>query len=284
MYIDWVDKWLSFCEEGQTITLHGVPPEESPFVCAAISLDEIDEQAPVPPDIHVMLEEFADVFEAPTELPPRRSCEHTIPLITGARPVAVRPYRIAPLFKDELEKQIKELLKSGMIRPTKSPFSSPVLLVKKKGGEWRLVVNYIMLNAITIKGKFPVLVIDELLDEFSGAAWFTKLDLRAGYHQIRLAEGEEYKTTFQTHLGHYEFSVLAFGLSCGPGTFQGAMNTSLAPVNRENTLVFFDDILIFNKTYQEHLAHIREVLAILRADQWKVKLSKYAFAQEQFGY
>lgn len=149
-----------------------------------------------------------------------------------------------------------------------------MLLVKKKGGEWRMVVDYRMLNAITITGKFPVPVIDVLLDELSGAAWFTKLDLRAGYHQIRLAPGEEYKTAFSTHIGHYEFNVLAFRLSGASGTFQGSLNTTLKPVNRKNTLCFFDDILVFSKTYQEHLSHVRKVLEPLRADQWKVKMSK----------
>ena len=121
--------------------------------------------------------------------------------------------------------------------------------------------DYRKLNAITVKSKYPIPVIDELLDELAGACWFSKLDLRAGYHQIRLAAGEEYKTAFQTHLGHYEFLVVAMGLSEAPGTFQGAMNTTLSPVNRKNALVFFDDILIFSKSYQEHLQHVREVLA-----------------------
>src|SRR4051812_20834445 len=117
-----------------------------------------------------------------------------------------------------------------MIRPSKSPFSSPVMMVKKKEeGEWRLVVDFTHLNAITLKSKYPVPIIDELLDELAGACWFTKLDLKAGFHQIRLAPGEEYKTSFQTHHGHFEYRVVAMGLTGAPTTFQGTMNFDLSP-------------------------------------------------------
>jgi hypothetical protein len=127
-------------------------------------------------------------------------------------------------------------------------------------------------------------MIDELLDELSGAQWFSKMDLRTGYHQIRLPPGEEAKTTFQTHNGHYEFKVMAFGLTTAPATFQFAMNASLAPVLRKFSLVFFDDILVYNKTYEDHLQHLREILSILHRDQWKAKLTKCAFAQQRIAY
>lgn len=135
-----------------------------------------------------------------------------------------------------------------------------------------------------MKGKYPLPVIDELLDELSGSKWFSKLDLRAGYHQIRLAPGEEYKTAFQTHNGHYEFRVMAFGLTGAPATFQFAMNAALAPVLRKFALVFFDDILIYSRTYEEHLDHVQQVLAILEKEKWQVKLSKCAFAQQRIAY
>uniref|UniRef100_J3NB79 Integrase catalytic domain-containing protein n=1 Tax=Oryza brachyantha TaxID=4533 RepID=J3NB79_ORYBR len=141
---------------------------------------------------------YKDVFEDPVRLPPRRYCDHLIPLLPGARPVNIRPYRQTPGLKDEVERQVAEMLQSGIIQPSKSSLSSPVILVKKKDGTWRLCVDYRHLNAMTVKSKYPLPVIDELLDELSGASWFSKLDLRAGFHQIRMAEGEEYKTAFQT--------------------------------------------------------------------------------------
>jgi hypothetical protein len=128
------------------------------------------------------------------------------------------PYRVAPELKSELERQIQELLAQGVITHSNSAFASPVSLVKKDDNAWRLVIDYRHLNALTVKGKYPLPVIDELLDELSGPKWFTKLDLRAGYHQIPLAPGEEYKTAFQSHNGHYEFRVMAFGLTGAPAT------------------------------------------------------------------
>ena len=157
-------------------------------------------------------------------------------------------------------------------------------MFKKKDGTWRLYIYYRQLNAITVVGKFPVLVIEELLDELHGAAWFSKLDLRAGYHQIRLAQGEEYKTAFSTHQGHFEFKVLSFRLAGAPPTFIEGLTTTLKPVIRVYVLCFFDDILIFSTTLEEHKCHGRRVLELLRKDQWKVKLSKCAFGQGQVSY
>lgn len=239
---------------------------------------------PTPNCIQQVLDEFKDVFGEPTELPPRRACDHRIPLMPGAQPVNMRPYRHKPEHKTEIEAQIKEMLKAGVIQPSHSPFSSPVILVKKKDGSWRLCIDYRQLNAMTVVSKFPVPVIEELLDELHGAKWFSKLDLRAGYHQIRIAEGDEFKTAFQTHSGHFEFKVMSFGLAGGPSTFNGAMCVTLKPVNRVCVLVFFDDILVFSKTLSEHVQHVRQVLELLRKDQWLVKYSKCAFGQQRIAY
>lgn len=127
-------------------------------------------------------------------------------------------------------------------------------------------------------------VIDELLDESSGAKFFSKLDLRAGYHQIRMSAGDEHKTAFQTHTGHYEYTVMSFGLTGAPGTVQAAMNNTLSSVLRKCALVFFDDILIYSPTLESHMEHLRVVLSLLREHQWQVKLSKCAFAQTQISY
>ena len=135
MYVDWVEKWMSFTKEGQTITLQGISSEEHSYNCVALFAIQMGEADQIPPEMQLLVEAFADVFATPTELPPKRPCDHKIPLIPGARPISMRPYRIVPQLKDELEKQIKEMLKAGIIRPSNSPFSSTILLVKKK--RWR---------------------------------------------------------------------------------------------------------------------------------------------------
>lgn len=171
------------------------------------------------------------------------------------------------------------MLLQGLIRPSSSPFRSPILLVRKKDGSYRFCVDYRYLNALTVKGKFPIHVFDQLMDELAGSSGFSTLDLVSGYHQVCLRLGEEFKTTFHTHRGHYEFVVMPFGLSSAPGTFQGAMNTTLSTLLlRKCVLVFFDDILVYNRTFEEHLCHLREVLLLLQQDHWHIKLSKCHFA------
>lgn len=148
------------------------------------------------------------------------------------------------------------MLDNGIIQPSKSPFSSPILLVRKKDKSWRFCVDFRHLNALTVTGKFPIPLMDKIFNKLYHASWFSNLDLRVGFHQIRLQSGEEYKTAFSTHEGHFEFRVLASGLSGAPGTFQGAMNATLKPLLRKCVMVFFDDILIYSTTYEAHLTHI----------------------------
>jgi hypothetical protein len=221
-----------------------------------------------PTEIQQLIDQFGDVFAEPNSLPPRRSCDHSIPLMPGAQPVNMRAYRHKPELKSEIEHQVQELHQSGVIQKSTSHFSSPTILVKKKDGTWRLCVDYRALNSMTIVSKYPVPIIDELLDELTGARWFSKLDLRAGYHQIRLAEGEEHKTTFQTHSGHWEYKVMPFGLAGAPATFLGAMNNTLQPLLRKCVVVFFDDILVYSSSLDAHVQHLKSVLQLLRRDNW----------------
>ena len=238
-----------------------------------------DSSSSSPPALVALLSEFKDAFDPPQGYPPARHYDHEIPLVAGAAPVQVRPYRYPPAVKTEIERQVSEMLNSGLIQPSSSPFSSEVLLVKKKDGSFRFCVDFCQLNAITAKCKYPASVIEELLDELQGASWFSSLDLTAGYHQIRLRPGEEPKMAFQTHSGQCEFRVMAFGLSRALATFLKAMNTMLHPLLRKCVLVFLDDILIFSKSREEHLVHLRLVLELLHRDKWQIKMSKCSFLQ-----
>jgi hypothetical protein len=156
----------------------------------------------VPTSIQQVVNNFADMFQEPKELPPSRLMDHHIPLIPGATAVNVKLYLYSSAQKDETEQQLQEMLRNGIIQPSISPFASPVLLVKKKDGSWSFCVDYRRLNALTMKNKYPMPVVEELLDELHGACWFTKLDLRSRYHQIRVVDADVQKTAFKTHDGH----------------------------------------------------------------------------------
>lgn len=213
--------------------------------------------------MEVLLEEFASLFEEPRGLPPCRHLSHRIRLQSGAGPVAVRPYRYAHLQKDELERQCDEMLRQGVIRPSLSAFSSPALLIRKADGTWRFCVDHRALNDVTVKDKFPIPVVEELLDELRGARFFTKLDMRFGYWQVLMHPDDVEKTAFRTHQGLFEFLLMPFGLTNAPATFQALMNDILQPFLRRFVLVFFDDILIYSSSWSEHLRHIRTVFRTL---------------------
>jgi hypothetical protein len=187
-------------------------------------------------------------------------------------------------LKNEIEKQVHQMLQDGLIQHSSNPFSSPMLLVKKKDNTYIFCIDYQHLNAITVKGQYSVPVIDKFLDELNQSSWFSSLDLYTGFHQIPIKHAYCFKIAFQTHMGHYEFMVMNFGLTCVTYTFQKVMNSTLAPLLRKCVLVFFDDILVYSRSYQEHVTHLAEVFHILQQEQWKDKLSKFAFAKREIAY
>ena len=177
----------------------------------------------------------------------------------------------------ELKKQIEELLEKGFIRPSVSLWGAPVLFVKKKDGSLRLCIDYRELNKVTVKNKYPLPRIDDLLDQLSGSSIFSKIDLRSGYHQLRVRAEDVPKTAFRTRYGHYEFLVMPFGLTNAPAVFMDYMNRIFRQYLDQFVVVFIDDILIYSKSREEHEVHLRIVLSILREKQLFAKMSKCEF-------
>lgn len=246
--------------------------------------EKVEVEPEQPPLIKALVKKYAGLFTEPIGVPPSRSMTHSIPLLPGAAPFRLRPYRYTPAQKDEIEQQVAHLLRNHMIQESTSPFASPVLLVKKKTGEWRLCVDYRRLNAYTVKNKFPLPIIEELFEELVGAQWFTTLDLRSGFHQIMVTREDQNKTAFQTHSGHFKYKVMPYGLTGAPATFQAIMNHVLAPLLRKCVVVFIDDILIYSKSFEEHVQHVQMVFELLQKHQFKVRLSKCSFAKQQLHY
>ncbi|KAH9750077.1 Endonuclease [Citrus sinensis] len=255
-----------------------------------VSIRELNEEgnsgtslSQVPPQIQAVLNKYKDVMppELPKKLPPLREIDHAIELEQGAKPPALAPYRMAPPELEELRRQLKDLLDAGYIRPSKAPFGAPVLFQKKKDGSLRMCIDYRALNKITIKNKYLIPLIADLFDQLGKARYFTKLDLRSGYYQVRIAKGDEPKTACTTRYGSFEFLVMPFGLTNAPATFCTLMNKVLQPFLDCFVVVYLDDIVVYSTTLEEHAQHLQQVLQVLRDNELFLKLEKCSFAQQE---
>ena len=224
--------------EARNMMQHGC----SAFLASVV--DKSKESELKPKNVHIVCE-FPEVFpEELPELPPDREIEFVIELAPETAPISKAPYRMAPVELKELKNQLQELLDKGFIRPSHSPWGAPVLFVKKKDGSMRMCIDYRELNKVTIKNKYPLPRIDDLFDQLQGASVFSKIDLRSGYHQLKVKEGDIPKTAFRTRYGHYEFLVMSFGLTNAPAAFMDMMNRVFKDFLDKFVVVFIDDILI----------------------------------------
>ncbi|KAJ9544925.1 hypothetical protein OSB04_024632 [Centaurea solstitialis] len=278
--------------DGSVLEVHGEKPKKDiklvSFMkmrshlrkeCVAFMAHVVDKKAEEKSiqDIPVV-REFPEVFpEELPGLPPPRQVEFHIDLIPGAGPIAKSPYRLAPSEMQELSSQLQELLDKGFIRPSSSPWGAPVLFVKKKDGSFRMCIDYRELNKITIKNRYPLPRIDDLFDQLQGATYFSKIDLRSGYHQMRVREEDVAKTAFRTRYGHYEFLVMPFGLTNAPAVFMDLMNRVCRPYLDKFVIVFIDDILIYSQSKEDHEHHLRLILELLKAEKLYAKFSKCEF-------
>ena len=237
-------------------------------------------------ELQGLLKEYEDIFpdQLPKGRPPKRTVEFEIKTEEGATPPNKPPYRLSPKEHEELQAQIEDLLAQGHIRPSASPYGAPVLFVPKKDGRWRMCVDYRALNRQTIRDRYPLPRIDDLLDRLGKARHFTTLDLASGYHQIAVKEEDIPKTAFRTQRGQFEFVVMPFGVTNAPSTFQRMMNSLFKEELDDFVLVYLDDILVFSSTLEEHIAHIRKALERLRSAKLYARLHKCAFFQRRVEY
>nr|AAV31274.1 putative polyprotein [Oryza sativa Japonica Group]AAV31378.1 putative polyprotein [Oryza sativa Japonica Group] len=253
--------------DGRVVTVHALSSESLRSRLNQITLEEIP-----------IVREYPDVF--PDDLPgmpPKRDIEFRIDLVPGTTPIHKRPYRMAANELAEVKRQVDDLLQKGYIRPSSSPWGAPVIFVEKKDHTQRMCVDYRALNDVTIKNKYPLPRIDDLFDQLKGATVFSKIDLRSGYHQLRIKEEDIPKTAFTTRYGLFECTVMSFGLTNAPAFFMNLMNKVFMEYLDKFVVVFIDDILIYSRTKEEHEEHLRLALEKLREHQLYAKFSKCEF-------
>ncbi|GJY49005.1 putative reverse transcriptase domain-containing protein [Tanacetum coccineum] len=247
------------------------PEEKARLLMSAKASDKKQEEI-------VMVRDFPEVFpDDLSGLPPVREIEFQIELIPGSTPVAKSPYHLEPSELEELSGQLKELQDKGFIRPSSSPWGAPVLFVKKKDGSFRMCIDYRELNKLTVKNRYLLPRIDDLFDQLQGSQFFSKINLRSGYYQVRVHENDIPKTTFKTCYGHFEFTIMPFGLTNAPAVFMDLMNRVCRPYLDKFVIVFIDDILIYSETREEHVEHLRLVLELLKKGKLYAKFSKCEF-------
>ncbi|KAH0710891.1 hypothetical protein KY284_012318 [Solanum tuberosum] len=238
-----------------------------------------DVESKVPPiESITVVNEFLDVFpEDLPGVPPEKDIDLGIDLLPDTQPISIPPYRMAPAELKELKEQLNDLLEKGFIRPSHSPWGAPILFVKKKDGSLRMCIDYRQLNRVTVKNRYPLPRIDDLFDQLHGASHFSKIDLRSGYHQVKVRECDIPKTAFRTRYGHYVFVVMYFGLTTSPALFMDLMNRVFKPYLDSFVVVLIDDILIYSRGEEEHKGHLRVVLQRLREEKLYAKYEKCGF-------
>ncbi|GBG79893.1 hypothetical protein CBR_g30158 [Chara braunii] len=272
-----------FFDKSQQPTMIKERLEEQVFVAYVRPVIEPKEDTPVDPAIAKLLKEFKDLAESSSGVVPR-PIQHRIEIEPGSGTPKGAVYRMSPRELEELRKQLDELLEKGWIRLSSCPFGAPVLFVPKKEGELRMCIDYRGLHAITVKNVEPLPRIEDFLDRVQGCIYFSKIDLKSGYHQVEVHPDDQYKTTFQTRYGHYDFIVMPFGPTNTPATFQRCMNDLFRPWLDRFVVVYLDDILVFSRTLQEHQGHLRQDLEKLREANFKINAKKCEWAETQVLY